>query len=70
LGRQQTSELIQKQPISDQLIHNSDGGHPDKRMAIARDLGLAVALWLGDGSARELRLHLPRLLAILEAIER
>jgi hypothetical protein len=69
LQRQETSELHQKRPILVQFHQNSERANADTRMTIGRELSVALARWMGACSARELRVQLLRLLAMLETIE-
>lgn len=67
LERQQTSESGQKRPILDQLGQNSVHSLEEAHAAVARALCAALQRWDAGCEARDLRVHLVRLLALLEA---
>ena len=68
MERQQTSESGQKRPILAELGQNSVHRSADARAAVTDALRAAVARWEAECTPRELRVHLVRLLAVLEAI--
>jgi hypothetical protein len=69
LQRQQASEFGQKRPILAELGQNSALLCGDDRASVTRAICLALERWASGGSARELRLHVVRLLAVLETFD-
>ena len=67
LERQQTSESGQKRLILAELGQNSVHRLEEVRAAVTRALCAAAQRWDSGCEARELRVHLDRLLALLEA---
>jgi hypothetical protein len=69
LERQGTSEIVEKRPVSAQQNQNPAGGVGDGRAEVMRALYGALEVWTGGSTTRELRLHLVRLLALIETLE-
>src|SRR5450432_2751786 len=70
LERQETAETVEKRLVSAQQNQNVVGGVGDEgRAEVMRALYAALEVWTDGGTTRELRLHVVRLLALLEAVE-
>ena len=69
LERQETSEIVEKRLVSAQQDQNVVDGVGDGRGEVMRALYGAVEAWTAGATTRELRLHLLRLLALIEAVE-
>jgi hypothetical protein len=69
LERQETSESVENCLISAQQNQNRVGGVGDGRAEVLQALYGALEAWKGGGTTRELRLHLARLLALIETLE-